>query len=347
MDLSYFLHVLRRRLWILVLVPVLAAAAVTGLVLTQKPKFSATAVVAAPALVGGSTQNQYTGSAGAKDYLANFTAAASSPLVTSQVATQTGTSKGAVASCLSVAPIGASTLLDVTCTTTKKSVAGPIAQADASDTLKFLFSTQANLAQGTVQQAQTNLQSANQALLQFENTNGVLLDQTYANQETLVNQLQQEQDNEIANGHATSAASVTGQISAARARLAQLVPLVAKYDQLTAARSDAQSRYDNAVANSRAATVQLGAADPTKAVSVGDTTKASRVSTIVTYAAPAFGAGLFLAIVAVIVLELLARRRSAGSGTGSGSSGTGSGTGSTTVAPAERPRQPVHQQASA
>lgn len=308
MDLPYLLNVLRRRLWILILVPALAVAAVVAVSLAQPVKYTATAVVAAPALVGGSTQNQYTGSSGSKDYLANFNAAATSPIMTSTVAGQTGAAKSLVSSCLSTAPIGASSLLNVTCATTHRKIAGPVAQADAADTLRFLFQTQVTVATQAVSQAQATLQSASASLLGYENRYGVLLDQTYGNTQILINQLQQEQDSEIANGHAAAANGVRSQVIAAKTRLTQLGPQVAKYDQLVADRADAQTRYDNAVNNSRAAQEQFGAADPTKAVSLEATTEPARLSSVLNVAVPAAVGGLFLAIVIVAVLELLRRR---------------------------------------
>ena len=51
---------------------------------------------------------------------------------------------------LTVAPIGDSSLIDVTYTTTRRDKAVPVAQAAASDTIKFLVETQVTLAKQTL-----------------------------------------------------------------------------------------------------------------------------------------------------------------------------------------------------
>ena len=57
MEISDYLHIIRRRLWILILVPLLAGGVVAALVLRQPLKYDATATVAAPAVVGGQSTN--------------------------------------------------------------------------------------------------------------------------------------------------------------------------------------------------------------------------------------------------------------------------------------------------
>ena len=53
MEITDYLSVIRRRLWILLLVPLVAGGVVAALVLRNPPMFGATASVAAPAVVGG------------------------------------------------------------------------------------------------------------------------------------------------------------------------------------------------------------------------------------------------------------------------------------------------------
>ena len=61
METVSYLSIIRRRLWILLLVPVLAVGVVVAWELRRPPQYSATATVAAPAAVGGPSTNQYSG----------------------------------------------------------------------------------------------------------------------------------------------------------------------------------------------------------------------------------------------------------------------------------------------
>ena len=79
MEIKDYLRILGRRIRILILVPLLALAAVAGYTLVQPKQYQAVATVAAPALVGGATANQYSGANGLKAFVGNFTAAVTSP----------------------------------------------------------------------------------------------------------------------------------------------------------------------------------------------------------------------------------------------------------------------------
>src|SRR5215208_4866059 len=52
-EISEYLRIIWRRLWILLLVPLLAGGVVAAQVLREPTKYDATATVAAPAVVGG------------------------------------------------------------------------------------------------------------------------------------------------------------------------------------------------------------------------------------------------------------------------------------------------------
>src|SRR5688500_12749112 len=91
MELYDYLVAIRRRLWILLAVPLLAGGVVAALVLNGPAMYRATATVAAPALVGGSSANQYSGPSGFNAFVANLTAAVTSPRILEKVAQETGT----------------------------------------------------------------------------------------------------------------------------------------------------------------------------------------------------------------------------------------------------------------
>ena len=132
MELRDYLDILKRRKNILIAVPAVAALLVVGLIVVKPKEYQATATVAAPALVGGTSSNQYSGANGPKSFVANFTAAVTSPPVVDQVSRETGAPKNQVKSGVSANEIGTSSLMQVTYKTSKHKQAFPVAQAAAS-----------------------------------------------------------------------------------------------------------------------------------------------------------------------------------------------------------------------
>src|SRR2546423_10092667 len=78
MEIKDHLALIRRRLWIIILVPLLAAGATVGLVLQQPQTYSATATVAVPGVIGGQ-DGQFSGATGHKAFLANLVAGGPPP----------------------------------------------------------------------------------------------------------------------------------------------------------------------------------------------------------------------------------------------------------------------------
>ncbi|MBV8305163.1 MAG: hypothetical protein JOZ04_13200 [Acidimicrobiia bacterium] len=142
MELRDYFDILKRRKKILIAVPLIAFLLVAGLILIKPKQYQATATVAAPALVGGASANQYSGANGPKAFVANFTAAVTAPPVVDQVSQETGVPKTRVKSGVSASEIGTSSLMQVAYSTPKKKEAFNVAQAAASDTIVYLFKTQ-------------------------------------------------------------------------------------------------------------------------------------------------------------------------------------------------------------
>ena len=132
MELRDYLDILKRRKNILIAVPAVAALLVVGLIVVKPKQYQATATVAAPALVGGASSNQYSGANGPKSFVANFTAAVTSPPIVDQVSRETGVPKSRVKSGLTANEIGTSSLMQVTYATPKHKEAFNVAQAAAA-----------------------------------------------------------------------------------------------------------------------------------------------------------------------------------------------------------------------
>ena len=160
MEIGDYLRVIRRRLWILVLVPVLAAGVVGAVLLRQPPKYRAVATVAAPALVGGAADNQYSGAGGVRVFVANFSAALTAPQVVSKVAEETRVSEQSIRDNLSATPIQESSLIEVTYVGSDRAGSATVAQAASRETIRFLFQSQVDLARRSVNTAEKGVSDA-------------------------------------------------------------------------------------------------------------------------------------------------------------------------------------------
>src|SRR3954471_17809513 len=138
-EITDYLAILKRRKNILIAVPTLAVLLVVGFIVAKPKQYSAVATVAAPALVGGASTNQYSGANGPKAFVSNFEAAVTSPPIVDAVARETGASKGRVKSGLSATEIGSSSLMQIGYTTSKRNEAAKVVRAAAGDTITFLF----------------------------------------------------------------------------------------------------------------------------------------------------------------------------------------------------------------
>ena len=309
MEISDYLRIIWRRLWILILVPLLAGGAVAALVLREPTKYDATATVAAPAVVGGPTANQYSGSTGPKTFVSNFVAAITSPRIVNQVAKETSVLPRNVRDGLSAVPIGDSALIDVTYTTSRQEQAVPVARAAASDTIKFLFQTQVTLAKKQQAEAQKAVDDANAKLQGFYKSTGLVLpERSYDIKAQQLSSLEQRQLDAQASGNLTAASAIGQAITSRRAELSRLAPQVATYQALIDRRTQAQGRLNLVQQSVEGAVAQFNAADPAQVVTLNQAKPVSRVSELARKAVPAAGAGLFLAVGLVVLLEVLARR---------------------------------------
>jgi capsular polysaccharide biosynthesis protein/MinD-like ATPase involved in chromosome partitioning or flagellar assembly len=307
-EIGDYLRVIRRRLWILILVPVLAAGAVGAMLWLRPAEYRAVATVAAPALVGGSAENQYSGSGGARVFVANFAAALTAPQVLATVAEQTGTSEQNIQDDISAVPIQESSLIEVTYSDTDRARTGTVARAASRETIKFLFQSQVDLARRSLNTADKGVADAKKKLADFIQKNRIVNpEQTYELQEQNLIALQQRQLEAQAEGSTTIASRLGEAIQARQAELARLAPLVTSYRDLVAQQDGAETRRNDLQRNLEGLLAQSRAADPDSVVTVSDPEQVSRLMAFVRQGGVAFAAGLFLAIAIVFLLELLRR----------------------------------------
>jgi len=309
MNARDYLRILRRRIIVLIGIPLVAVAAVAAVIMVVEPRqFTATATVAAPALVGGVSTNQYSGANGPKAFVANFIAAATSSVIVDKVSAQTHVTKPTIQKGIVVSEVGQSSLVTVQYTTKKKLQAGPVAKDDATDTILFLFNTQLQLAEQPVTQAQNELNQANSAIANFRKTTGQSLpDEALQSIEQEIANLQETQAVQRAQGNAPTADALNGTISALQAQAAALQPEVATYLNLENQQTQALTNLQQAQTTLQQAKAQYEAADPAKVVILGSTSPIKRSSALLQDVPIALGASLFLAIGVIALLESLKR----------------------------------------
>ena len=310
MELSDYLRIVRRRWWILILVPVIAGGAVGYVQLSQPATFSATATVAAPALVGGTSTNQYSGAAGPKTFVGNFIAAISTPQIVTRVSEETGIKAGPIKDGLAAAQVGTSSIMEVTYTAKKKQNAGPVANAAARATIVFLFKDQLDLAREPLDVAQQALNKAQADLDAFTKAAGTPVpDQDYNLKAASIAALEQDRAQAIAAGDTIAADRLGTLIDARKVELVQLGAVLAQFKDLQDKKVQAVTNVNQLQQTFQQANAQFKAADPDKAVLLGDTVKVDAVSKAILGGAAAAAGGLFLAIGIVALVELGSRRR--------------------------------------
>jgi capsular polysaccharide biosynthesis protein len=309
-ELRDYLDILKRRKNILIAVPAIAALLVVGLIVVKPKQYQATATVAAPALVGGASANQYSGANGPKSFVANFSAAVTSTPVVDQVAREAGVPNGRVKSGVSATEVGTSSIMQVVYKTPKRKEAFNVAQAAASDTILFLFKTQVQLAQQPVDSAKQALAGVEGQIADLGKSSGLIVpDKDYEVRAQAIASLQSAQAQAIANSQGTTAAHLQTQIDQMKTQLAAIAPQVQQYSALLTQRDAAVTQLNQAQQSLQQAQSQLQAADPKLVVSVSKVHPVSVIGGVLQKGAVAVFAGLFLALGIIAGLELLERSR--------------------------------------
>ncbi|NBE84129.1 Wzz/FepE/Etk N-terminal domain-containing protein [Micromonospora rubida] len=315
MEIVDYLRVARRRLWVLVGVPVVATAVAALVVLLGPQRYTATSYVAAPALVGGTAAQQYTGTQAANQFAAAFAAAVTSPQVVDQVSADTGVAAGDLRDGLTVEQVGASSQLTLAYTATSRSTVVPVLTATGKRALSFLFTSQVNIATGEVGAANDELTAATRAINDWEKTNKVSQpDKLYQATLQEIASMRQQQLQMQAVGNSRGADAAAGAIAAGQKRLDGLGPKLPDYQALLAQRDGASTALSSARQALQQARAQAQAADPTQVTSLGEVQPVSRGRALVGLVLPVAGAGLLLAVLLVAVLEQVARSRAAAAG---------------------------------
>ncbi len=327
MEIIDYLRIIRKRIAVLLLVPLLAAGAAAAYILSSPATYSATATVSTGTLVGGT--GDFTGPQATSQFVAAFSAAATGPSVINAVSDRTGVSPTDLRAGLLLAQAGASSDMTVTYTSTNKYDVYGVVRSEVTQTLESMFQPRATAAAKQRDAAQAAVNAANSAVAAYAKKVGVA-DPPSAYQATLnqVYALQQQQATLRANGNAAGAAGLQPLLAAAQARLADFGPILGGYNDVAATQNAAEGDLTTAQTQYRQAQSQLESANASDVTYISEVLPTSRTATLLTLVIPVFGAGILLAFVLVISLEMLRgakRARVVGAETDSGHEGAGDG----------------------
>lgn len=314
MELLDFLRVAKRRWYVLVGVPLLAALLAFGYVLLAPTVWTATATVSAPALVGGEFGTQYTGSQAVNQYVAQFQAVASGPAVRRAVAEQTGVKPAEISEGLTIAQVGASTVMTITFEDGVSDNVEPVIAGVANTTLDMLFGQQVVLATSLVKGASESLTGAASAIEKWEADNSIVSPgDVYREKLSQISNLEQQAVTLQANGNSAGAAAAKARAATVQGELKSFGPLLATYDALVSTRDAAAASQSQAQQTLQNAKAQQMAADPAAVVFTGRVHDSGKADEITAMVLPVTAAGIFLGVVLVVALEMIAasRRRSA------------------------------------
>ena len=311
-ELKDYLVVVWHRLWLVLLVAGLAAAAMVTLVVEAPTEYQAKATVAVPSIVGGDT-GPFSGTSGSASFVADFTAVAESNAVLSTVAGQTKVPLSTIQGGLSpaaVTAVGQSGLVSLAYLTTNRATAAPVAHAVAAETLTFLFKPLVARAQTDVDRAATAVTGAQDAIDAFVTHTG-LVDPTrsYDLKATQISNLETQAVQSTAQGQAPAAAAIASSLAPLQKDLAALTPLVAQYNRLTDTKQRALTALDNAQTKLQTALDHFPADETVSAVSMTGPTQVSPLADAVRKGAAAAAAAGFLMILFLFAMESPARRR--------------------------------------
>ncbi|MGH3414132.1 MAG: hypothetical protein ACRDPH_13740 [Marmoricola sp.] len=308
MEILDYLKLARRRLWVVVVLPLLAGAGVLGVHEVMPSSYTATAYVFAPNAVGGNSP--FNGPSAAVDWANAFTATATSPKVTAPVSHHTGVSPRDLETGLQVAAVHESGQLEVSYTARTADMANRVVKTTSARTMRTLFASQLAQAEHAVSQSNQTLTDINKRLLQVSAaSDGTPPDQAYATELTTLAALQKQRGVKVAaSGSSAAIAALSDRITAAKQQLATLEPLAVDYQNLKARQEAASTTLSIAQQDFQQEQAQFGKAATSQAVTLLPVTTTAWATLLFKGVLPAMIAALFIAFGLLAAWEMLTRR---------------------------------------
>lgn len=302
MDIKDYLYAIRRRLWLPIALPLVAALVTAGFIYLQPERYQATATVVVPAL----SNHGYSTSA-VTQYVSTFKDVLVSPQVVNPVSAQTGDKRSDLRAGLTANTVTASSnIILVTYTGPNRKTVQAVAQAAAIDALDVLLGPSLAAAEIEVGNSQKTLNDADQALADFATQSGSLFpDLDY---KLKVEQLSQFQLNYAQATLAHDRNRIRGLLPIIKDRtdkLAKFAPIVIQYQNLKDMQSSAQAVNSKSQIDLNSAKAAIASDHDARAVTVNFNGHISRLPEILRYAGVAAGVALLLSLGYIVLMEFL------------------------------------------
>ncbi len=302
MELRELLRRLGRRLWILVIVPIVAVGVMVPLASQDPTKYGATATVSVSVPSGQES------AANLNQAIASITSAAVSQGVLASVAESSGATAAQIEGGLSTRRIGTSELVEFTYVDTDKAVVAKVIDAMPKAAQEAVFASIVRQAEKTEDLAKKSYDSALSKLADVRKSTGLILPEAaYQAKSTEVTQLRVALVTALTRPDTQTSEPIAAALATAEKELAALGPKVTEFSQpqfeLDRARQaqataagdllDVQSRRDSAEA----------------ATATGQVVAQARSTDLVRVAASAAVIGFAIAVLLLLLSELLRRSR--------------------------------------
>ncbi len=304
MEIIDYLRIVRKRIALFLIVPLLAGGAAAAYVLSQPTTYTATATVSSATLVGGNSV--FTGPQATSQFVAAYSAAATGPQVVQAVAAGAGVGVVAVRNGISMHQSGASSDMVVSYVSTRKNTVQTVLSQDVKQTLDAMFKPRAAAALQQRDAALASMKDASTAVAAYAKKVGMADPMSdYQATLNLLNTLTQQRYQLRANANYVGAAGLDAPIKAAQAKLAAFGPILSASADLVATQHAAEQDLATAQAQYRQAQSLLQASQSPDVAFYTDTQQVDVTGDLLTLVLPVFVAGLLLAFVLVIALEML------------------------------------------
>jgi hypothetical protein len=302
MEIRDYLRAIRRVLWLVIAVPIVAGLLVGGFIELQPSSYQADATVVVPAI----TANGISQSA-ASQYASTFKDVLVSQQVIPVVSQKFGIPQSDLVAGLSSSTATASSnLINIVLLGKKgQNLVGAVREATV-DTLNAIAGPLAIQAGNEVANSQTLLTLANTAIANFDAQYGNASPQVaYNDKQTTLSNEEAVLQTAIINKDAPHQAAETALIASTQSALAQLGAALQQYQPLASAQAAAIAANDKAISDQVAARSLIQTDAQPGTVTTRDVGRLSKLSDVIKFAAIGFALALIMMLGLILILELM------------------------------------------
>jgi uncharacterized protein involved in exopolysaccharide biosynthesis len=306
MEIRDYLRAIRRILWLVIAIPIVAGLLVGGFIELQPSSYEASATAVVPAI----TANGISQSA-ASQYADTFKDVLTSQQVIPVVAQKYNIPQSELVAGLSSSTATASSnLINITLIGKRdgkkpQDLVGAVREATV-DTLNAIAGPQLVQANNQVVNAQTLLQNAETKITNFTAQYGTSSPQVaYNGEQSTLNSQEALLTTAIINNDTAREATLRSVINSTQARLAQLSLAVQQYQPISNEYAAATAAYDHAVSAQVAAQALIATDSAPGTITTKNNGRLSKLSDVIKFAAIAFALALLMMLGLILILELM------------------------------------------